>query len=536
MNYNKLFFRFKVQMILEGILKTSLFSAMLGGGAVFLTSLIYHILTKTPSMKNLFIIFGVVFIISFLPRFLAKYFPTKKKIAKRIDEMGLQERISTMYEYRAEDREIFKLQRQDALVHLQAVTPRYVRQPLRLREWLAPVICLALALVMLLLPYNISASKDPDESTQESGDNKEKQIKALIEKLREEVDKSEAASSTDLEEQLNDIIDQMEGDLEQDSKVPGDSSLQQAATMDEAQEQMRDQIEEAISKDEIGEALQNHELTRELGEAISKGDTEGVAEALSNLKDKLNADNSLVEQLAQAVSDALEESAVKPQDGLYMALAQFAEDLGDTSAWVGAVESIEQLLNDDMDAAQAAIIMELEKQSLIESLMDTLEEIIEAAKDESLGNEPAGSDEEPGDQQGSGEEPGDQQGSGEEPGDQQGSGEEPGDQQGSGEEPGDQQGSGGEPGDQQGNGGQSEGQAGGNSGDGNSQGQMSEEGEDGYSTGHDMNEAIYDPISGDVPYGDVYAVYFAKYLEALKAGEVPEELREIIEAYFATLD
>ncbi len=507
-------------------MKTSLFSAMLGGGAVFLTSLTYHILTKTPSMKNLFIIFGVVFIVSFLPRFLAKYFPTKKKIAKRIDEMGLQERISTMYEYRAEDREIFRLQRQDALVHLQAVTPRYVRQPLRLREWLAPVICLALALVMLLLPYNISASKDPDESTEESEDNTEKQIKELIEKLREEVDKSEAASASDLAGQLNDIISQMEDDLGQDSKKPGDSGLQQAATMDEAQEQMRDQIEEAISKDEIGEALQNHELTRELGEAISKGDTEAVAEALSNLREKLNADNSLVEELAQAVSDALEESAVKPQDGLYMALAQFADDLGDTSAWVGAIESIEQLLNDDIDAAQTAIIMELEKQSLIESLMDKLEEIIEAAKDEALGNEPSGSDEEPGDQQGSGEDSGDQQGSGEEPGDQQGSGEEPGDQQGSGEEPGDQQG----------NGGQSEGQAGGNSGDGNSQGQMSEEGENGYSTGHNMNEGIYDPISGDVPYGDVYAAYFAKYLEALKAGEVSEELREIIEAYFATLD
>lgn len=65
---------------------------------------------------------------------------------------------------------------------------------------------------------------------------------------------------------------------------------------------------------------------------------------------------------------------------------------------------------------------------------------------------------------------------------------------------------------------------------------MPGEGDEGVANGHEMNEGIYDPISGDVPYGDVYAVYFAKYLEALKAGEVPEELREIIEEYFGTLD
>ena len=50
-----------------------------------------------------------------------------------------------------------------------------------------------------------------------------------------------------------------------------------------------------------------------------------------------------------------------------------------------------------------------------------------------------------------------------------------------------------------------------------------------------MTEGIYDPISGSVQYGDVFATYYAEYLAALEAGEVPEELQQIIDQYFSAL-
>lgn len=64
------------------------------------------------------------------------------------------------------------------------------------------------------------------------------------------------------------------------------------------------------------------------------------------------------------------------------------------------------------------------------------------------------------------------------------------------------------------------------------QGGEAEEG-DGSSS---MTEGIYDPVSGSVEYGEVFAVYYAEYLAALEAGEVPEDLQEIIDSYFASLN
>ena len=53
--------------------------------------------------------------------------------------------------------------------------------------------------------------------------------------------------------------------------------------------------------------------------------------------------------------------------------------------------------------------------------------------------------------------------------------------------------------------------------------------------GSTMTEGIYDPISGSVSYGEVFAAYYAQYLEALESGEVPEELQEIMDQYFSAL-
>ena len=50
-----------------------------------------------------------------------------------------------------------------------------------------------------------------------------------------------------------------------------------------------------------------------------------------------------------------------------------------------------------------------------------------------------------------------------------------------------------------------------------------------------MLEGIYDPISGNVTYGEVFAAYYAQYLEALDAGKIPDELRPYFERYFSSL-
>jgi hypothetical protein len=51
-----------------------------------------------------------------------------------------------------------------------------------------------------------------------------------------------------------------------------------------------------------------------------------------------------------------------------------------------------------------------------------------------------------------------------------------------------------------------------------------------------MTEGFYDPVSGYVSFGEVYALYYAEYLQALKDGKVPEELQEKMDKYFSGLE
>ena len=58
-------------------------------------------------------------------------------------------------------------------------------------------------------------------------------------------------------------------------------------------------------------------------------------------------------------------------------------------------------------------------------------------------------------------------------------------------------------------------------------------GEDGISL---KTEPIYDPISGSVPYGDVFSAYYSDYLRGEENGEIPFEVQEAARSYFSSLD
>ncbi|MBQ8399631.1 MAG: hypothetical protein IJX08_06650, partial [Clostridia bacterium] len=74
---------------------------------------------------------------------------------------------------------------------------------------------------------------------------------------------------------------------------------------------------------------------------------------------------------------------------------------------------------------------------------------------------------------------------------------------------------------------------GGEGGEGDSDGDGQQQGGDGKED--ERLEVFYDPISGEVSYGKVFDAYYAEYLKALKTGEVPKELQEIMDRYFEAL-
>lgn len=501
MDISKLFRSYKRKLLWEGILKSFVFALMACGVTVFVTSLVYHILTKkTPVLLTAWIALAV-FAAVFALLFGVFYYPTKKRVASRMDEMGLQERVGTMLAFRNETGFMVQLQREDAVLHIEKSSPKQLKLRSFMREGIACAVCVCLAFAMLMLPYDIFKITAEKEIVMD--ENQSQIIQDLIENLREEVNNS--LLDEELKEEINDIIDDLEEDLNNT-----DSELEQAGKIEDAKEQIKDLLEKALTRKSIGKELQKYQLTKQLGVAVSDGNLEGVSKAMSALKALLQDNTDLVEDLYRIIDRALTDSEVSETDALYRAFDDFSQGLKNLNV---KASSYSKDLTAVFDTAEAAILKALEKQEIIESEKDKMEDILEDAKEDILDNKDGEKEEEEG-EEGEGEKGEGEEGKGEEG---EGKGEDgEGDQPGSGKPGGDKPG------------GEGDGEEGKDDaiggGDGSREDDMSS-----------MTEGIYDPYAGSVSYGKVFAAYYADYLAARKEGKIPEAMQKILDAYFAAL-
>jgi|GEM_PF-1611871 len=505
MNIDKLFRTYKIKLLWEGILKSFLFALMASGAAVFVTSLVHHILVKkTPVLLTVLIgicTFAAVFALVFG----VFYYPTKRRVASRMDEMGLQERVGTMLEYQNQTGFMVQLQREDAVLHIERSSPKQMKLRSFRRESILSTVTVCLALTMLFLPHDlfeISAEKEIVMDKEQS-----EIIKDLIENMREEIKNS--LLEDDLKEEIDEIIDKLEEDLNKT-----DSELEQAGKIEDAKEEIKERLEQELTRNAIGEELKKYTLTKPLGVAVCKGNPKGVTAALDVLEKKALIDPYHVEDLSRVIDRVLRDCGVAETDELYRAFADFSEGLkGLDSKSASYADELRAVF----DAAEEAINKALEKQAKIEEEKDKMEEIMDNAKEEILGNKDGEK------QEGEGEEGEGQEGQeGEQPG--EGEGEQPG--EGEGEQPG-----GDKPGKVPGEGEDGKGEG---EGTGEDDKGGSGDGGDGESV-PGMTEGIYDPFSGSVSYGKVFATYYADYLAACKEGKIPEALQAILDAYFSSL-
>lgn len=485
MNIGKLFRAYKYKLFFEGVCRALLWALGAAGAALFATSFVYHILLRPMPLALGFAIAGGVGMLVFALLFGIYYYPTRKRVARRMDEMGLLERVGTMLEYRAESGGMVELQRKDALLHIDKVNSRQMKLRFRKRELSMCLVCLCLAATMVLLPHDIfdfTSYSDNSAEIEEA-----KRIEQLLEQLREEVKNAQIAD--DLKEKLDEIIDRLEEELNKT-----DNKLEQAGKIEEAEKEISDLLDKELTKNPIGQELQKYPLTEDLGSGIEKADGDKVSDALEDLKEKIESGKTQADQLANTIANALKNSGVQAGDKLHDALDGLKEDLKDNEA----------NLDDAFEKAEQEILDALEEQAKIEDAKDKLQDAMEQAKNEALGNQPSP-------KPGQGQQPGGQQPGGQQPGGQQPGGQQPGGQPG-GDKPGDA--------------------PGGDKGDGDA-GNLNPSGKEDEDT---RTEGIYDPISGDVAYGKVFSSYYSQYLKALKDGKIPASLEQVINDYFASLD
>ncbi len=498
MQIDRLFSSFKRKLLWEGLLRSFLIGGSFGAAAAFAVSLWHHILVKETPMALTLAIAGGMFGVAFLVCFFVWCYPTKKRVARRVDALGLKERAGTMLEFRASVDGMARLQREDAVLHIQKQSAKNVKLNIRKREITSCLAGVLLAFVMIALPHDIFVFAGERQTLDPE---REQLIDKLIAELREEV------QNTKLDEEIKDDIDKIIDKLEEELKDT-DSKLEQAGKVEDAKDEMSDRLEQELTKNSIGEQLKKYNLTRDLGQALCQTDKAKVTSSLEVLEGKIVGDHRVSLDLADLVERALRDSEVPASDELYVAFDVFAKDLKSMNL---SSSTFEKDLATIFDRVEQAILAVLEKQAVIEEEKEKLEDVMDQIKQEILEEEKKEPSEDAEESKGNGDE-GSGDGEGDKPGDNEG--DKPGD--GEGDKPGDST-----PTDDP-NG----------EGSGNPNGSVGGNGKPQEDT---RVEGFYDPVSGNIGYGKVFDTYYAEYLKALKAGDVPEELQKLMDAYFAQL-
>ena len=195
--------------------------------------------------------------------------PTAQTTAKQLDALGLQERAATMLALREDDSEMARLQREDALRHIEPVEPQRLRSRV---GWVLPLLLLAALLLgcgSVLAPDAWFASVLP---VQAEGVLSEE----VLAMLREEQQSLETQGEAALSEEMSGLVENLssaESELAAAGMIASaQSAVQNAATSGEASESAAAEAQQALQQ-----AMES--LTGEASEEASESgeDTEGEA-------------------------------------------------------------------------------------------------------------------------------------------------------------------------------------------------------------------------------------------------------------------
>ena len=197
------------------------------------------------------IVAGILFLMSTLFCYIVLFRPRKKDVLKRIDGMGLQERIITMEELKEEDTVIAGRQRQDAKEHLAELTVSSMKMQLYIKPLLG---CLMLAVcigILIILPI-------PEQQIDEQAEKNALELQLLdelIASLRLIIDSSEVNTANKSE--LYGIVDALEV-----SFLPEDTTLTRTAKVATASKRL-DMLASSAKSDITLKKQESSEAVRE---------------------------------------------------------------------------------------------------------------------------------------------------------------------------------------------------------------------------------------------------------------------------------
>ena len=165
MNQNKHFEMRYAKLTREAVLKAFLVGLVVAFGAMFVAAIALWFSATENSTLVLGVLLGVFAFVTAVTAaifYFAKFRPTVKSNARRIDGLGLEERAITMIEYKNDDSVIARLQRDDAIAALERIKNSNIRFSIPRKLIIALSVTAVVGLAFGTLSYGSSMGWFPD--------------------------------------------------------------------------------------------------------------------------------------------------------------------------------------------------------------------------------------------------------------------------------------------------------------------------------------------------------------------------------------
>ncbi len=141
MNFKKDFNSLYKEYLKSAIIKSLILATLISCSVLFVVSFVFWIVDVKQFWIAL-IVFGILEITIFLITF-NKLKPTDRKLSVKLDELGLKQRVVTMYQYQNDDSLMAKIQRGNAIEHINKVNKKLVKL-------VTPVILIVMFLISIV--------------------------------------------------------------------------------------------------------------------------------------------------------------------------------------------------------------------------------------------------------------------------------------------------------------------------------------------------------------------------------------------------
>ncbi len=205
--------QYKGKIVKESLIKSLIIGGIAGFAVIAIISIISFV-TK-ENLLLLAVILGVVTtVITTIVLFKTLYKTSINVIARRVDNLGLEERLITMLEYQDDDSVMASIQRDDTKVVLEKVEPASLK--MKFVKW--PIIACAIAFLLstnLVVGSTVvavkEANKEPEQVLpEEIVDPYKDQIDDMVQAIRDEIDEfQEWYNKPWAYEYLHTIVDDM---------------------------------------------------------------------------------------------------------------------------------------------------------------------------------------------------------------------------------------------------------------------------------------------------------------------------------------